>query len=109
MRLAIGNPGTREGTCVLMLAILELAQLAAPRPLGEWSWRFTSDPRWRVSVNGGSLDLWYTRGLAIPRGYAVLEFDGRTVASCDVRGGHTNIDESTAIAAVQRESNWVKR
>lgn len=94
---------------VLMLAISELAELAGPRPLGEWQWRFQTDPVFRVFVNAGTQPVWIVDVWAIPQHHALIEHDGRPLALGSAEGGTCRVDEAVLITAIQRESSWVKR
>ena len=101
----VGEAVEQNGYSELMLAVLELAEHCGRVPVGQWAYRFTSDPRWRLYVNGGEAEWRPVGTVTIPRYHALLERDGWPVALVNAAGGTLiGVPEDVTIAAVQRET-----
>ena len=101
----VGEAVEEEGYSELMLAVVELAERCGRVPVGQWAYRFTSEPRWRLYVNGGDKDWTPEGAMTIPRFHALLERDGWPVALVNAASGTImGVPEEVTIAAVQRET-----
>lgn len=75
--LTLGEACEQGGYAEAMIKIAELAQAVGRMPAGEWDYRFTTDPRWRICLNGGPHDTWTPpEAMAVPRFHAYLEYHG---------------------------------
>lgn len=101
----LGEAVDQRGYAQVMVLVGELAHVVGRIPCGEWEYRFTSDPRWRVCLNGGAQATWTPpEAPAIPRFHAYLEFNGWPAALVNpAEGTLINIDEASVIAALETE------
>lgn len=105
--MTVGELVDQRGPCQLMLAVMALAEKHGRIPCGEWDYRFESDPKFRLLLNGGTKPEWKPTGAFMPvkRFECVIEHDGWAVANFNtaegvVLGGFTEAD---LLAAIDRE------
>lgn len=104
MPMTVGEAVQRNGYCVVMLKLVDLAQAVGRIPVGEWDYRFVSDPTWRVCMNGGASATWTPPDApAIPRFESYLAHQGWPAALVNAAGGHCMVPEDRIIAAIERE------
>ena len=83
----VGEKVERDGYCLAMLKIADLAKALRRVPCGEFDYRFKSDQRWRICLNGGHQPVWILPGLRIPRFSAYVEYMGWPAGFLDAAGG----------------------
>lgn len=101
----VGEVFEAHGPCALMAKVVELAQKQQRIPVGEWDYRFTSDPRWRLCINGGK-DAEWTPPEAPPvkRFEVFMEFNGWPAATFNVvEGCVIGVTEDQILAAFDAE------
>jgi hypothetical protein len=100
----VGEAVEQHGFCEVMLRIVDLAKHLGRIPAGEWDYRFASDPKWRICLNGGTQPTWTpTDAPAVERFYAYLEYNGWPAGIVNAAGGSVALNEDRIIAAIERE------
>ncbi len=86
--ITVGEKVDRDGVCEAMLRVAELAQVVSRTPVGEWDYRFTTNPHWRICVNGGTHDEWQpVKAPPVKRFTVYIEFNGWPAGIIDAAGG----------------------
>lgn len=101
----VGDVFDERGPCLLMAKVMDLAEQVGRMPFGEWDYRFQSDPRWRVCVNGGTSSEWTPPDApAIKRFESYVEFNGWPAATFNtVDGAVIGITEDRILVAFEQE------
>lgn len=105
----VGEKVDRDGPCVLMVKVCDLAQKHGRVPVGEWDYTFASDPKWRLCMNGGPHDSWSPEeGIDVPRFEVYVQFNGWPAALFNTAGGQViGISEDEIVAAFEKELRHV--
>lgn len=109
--MTLGEMCDTHGYAEVMLKVGELAQALGRIPVGEWDYRFTTDPQWRVCVNGGQSAEWTPpEAPAVPRYHALFEYNGWFAGLVNPAEGTMLAGmEARAIAAIEQEIRAVSQ
>jgi hypothetical protein len=105
--ITVGEKVERDGYCLVMVRLMDLAKALGRMPCGEWDYTFRSDPRWRVCLNGGVHAEWKPPDMiSVPRFNAGVMVNGWPAGLVDAAGGTLIAGvEEQLLAAITRELN----